>query len=107
MRILLDECVPRPVRRELPGYDVRTAADMGWAGKTNGELIALVASEGFDVFLTVDQNLRFQQNLRAAQVTVIVLFPRTNRLVDITPLMPKVVIALESIRRGEIAEIRA
>ena len=57
MRILLDECVPRPLRRELPGHDVRTIRDMGWAGRKNGELLGLMARVGFEVLLTVDQNL--------------------------------------------------
>src|SRR5207253_9298653 len=58
MRILLDECVPRPLRRELAGHDVHTIREMGWAGKKNGELLALMAGAGFEVLLTVDQNLR-------------------------------------------------
>ena len=68
MRILLDECVPRPLRRELAGHDVRTIREMGWAGKKNGELLSLMAGAGFEVLLTVDQNLRYQQNLTAAGV---------------------------------------
>ena len=60
MRILLDECVPRPLRRELPGHNVRTIQEMGWAGKKNGELLALMAGAGFEVLLTVDQSLRHQ-----------------------------------------------
>jgi hypothetical protein len=50
MRILLDECVPRPLRREFPAHDVRTIHEMGWAGKKNGELLALMAAAGFEVF---------------------------------------------------------
>jgi hypothetical protein len=63
MRILLDECVPRRLARELAGHDVRTVPEMGWSGKRNGELLQLMAGQGFEVFLTVDQNLRYQQNL--------------------------------------------
>ncbi len=59
MRILLDECVPRPLRRELTGHDVRTIREAGWAGKKNGELLALMAGAGFEVLLAVDQNLRY------------------------------------------------
>ena len=62
MRILLDECVPRPLRRELPGHDVRTVPEMGWSGKKNGELLPLITSHNFAVLLTTDQNLRYQQN---------------------------------------------
>jgi hypothetical protein len=80
MRILLDECVPRPLRRNLPGHDVRTVQEMGWDGHENGDLLRELLAAGFDVFLTVDQNLRYQQNLRAAGVAVLVLVAPTNKL---------------------------
>ena len=62
MRVLLDECVPRRLKREFVGHDVKTAPEMGWASKKNGELLALAAVD-FDVFLTTDRNLSYQQNL--------------------------------------------
>ena len=68
MRILLDECVPRPLKREFAGHDVRTVREMGWTGKKNGELIQLLVADGFEAFVTVDQNLSYQQNLRSANV---------------------------------------
>src|SRR5947209_16425819 len=97
MRILLDECVPRRFQNELPGHDVRTVHEMGWSGKKNGELLQLLAAQGFEVLLTVDQNLRHQQNLQAAGVAVIVLVAATNRLVDLLPLMPSTLASLGSI----------
>jgi hypothetical protein len=106
MRILLDECVPRRLRRELPGHDVRTVPEMGWSGKTNGELFQrLMAAQGFNVLLTVDQNLRHQQNLQAAGVAVIVLVAASNRLADLVPLMPSVRAASGSISPGVVLEI--
>jgi PIN like domain len=105
MRILLDECVPRPIRRELPGHDVRTVPEMGWSGKKNGVLLPLVTSHNFAVFLTTDQNLRYQQNLRAAGIAVIVLIAPTNRLIDLAPLMPRVQATLPSIQPGDLVEI--
>jgi hypothetical protein len=107
MRILLDECVPRRLRRELPGHDVRTVPEMGWSGKKNGELLRLMAAQGFEIFLTVDQNLRYQQNLAATNVAALVLVARTNRLADLTLLMPKARAALASIRPGDLVEITA
>lgn len=107
MRILLDECVPRPVRRELAGHDVHTVQSMGWSGKKNGELLALMVPDGFEVFVTVDQNLSYQQNLRAAKVAVIVLVAPTNRLSDLLPLMPSVRAALTTIQPGDLVEVRA
>ncbi len=61
MRVLLDECVPRALRRELPGHQVKTVAEAGWAGVKNGELLQLAARE-FDLLVTVDSNLQHQQN---------------------------------------------
>ena len=106
MRILFDECVPRPLRRELPGHDVRTIREMGWAGKKNGELLALMAGAGFEMLLTVDQNLHHQQNLAASGVAVVVMVALTNRLADLVPLVPRVEAALGSIRPGDAVEVR-
>jgi len=105
MRILLDECVPRRLRRELAGHDVRTVPEMGWSGKKNGELLRLMVGQGFEVFLTVDQNLRYQQNLQAAGVAVVVLVAASNRLWELVPLMPSALAALGSIRPGDVVEI--
>jgi hypothetical protein len=105
MRILLDECVPRRLRQELSGHDVHTVPEMGWSGKKNGELIHLMAGQSFGVLLTVDQNIRHQQNLQAAGVAVIVLQAKSNRLADLTPLMPMALTSLCSIKPGEIVEI--
>jgi len=58
MRILLDECVPKPLKRELSEYEIRTVVEMGWAGKKNGELLQLMTQAGFAILLTTDQNLR-------------------------------------------------
>jgi hypothetical protein len=107
MRILLDECVPRPLRRELPGHDVRTVREMDWAGKKNGELLGLMAAAGFEVLLTVDQNLRYQQNLAASGVAVVVMVASTNRLADLVPLMPAVEAALSGIQAGDVVEVHA
>jgi len=62
VRILLDECLPRRLKRDLTGHIARTVQEMGWAGTRNGDLLALAAND-FDVFLTVDRNLSFQQHL--------------------------------------------
>ena len=69
MRVLLDECVPRPLLRELSQHAVRTVPEMGWAGKRNGELLGLIKSAGFDAFITTDQNFEHQQNLQTAAMT--------------------------------------
>ncbi len=105
MRILLDECVPRPLRREFVGHTVSTIRDMGWAGKKNGALLALMAAAGFEVLLTVDQNLRYQQNLTTTGVAVLILIASSNRLDQLVPLVPSAMIALVGIRPGDVIEI--
>jgi len=107
MRILLDECVPQPLRKELSGHDVRTIGEMVWAGKKNGELLVLMAGAGFEVLLTVDQNLRFQQNLAASGVAVVVMAASSNRLADLLPLVPAVEAALSNIQAGDVVEVSA
>ena len=72
MKVLLDECVDWRLARHVVGHDIRTARQMGWTAIKNGELLTL-AAEQFDVFVTVDRNLSFQQNLGALSIAVIVL----------------------------------
>lgn len=105
MRILLDECAPRPLKRELPDYEIYTVAEMGWLGKKNGELLRLMNQEGFTLLLTTDQNLRYQQNLKQTGVAVVVLVARSNRLSDLMPLIPNVREVLNAITSGEIIEV--
>jgi hypothetical protein len=105
MRILLDECAPRPLKRELADYEIRTVVEMGWAGKKNGELLRLMSQEGFTILLTTDQNLRYQQNLQQAGVAVVVLVAPSNKLSDLLPLMPDARILMNTIVSGEVIEV--
>lgn len=105
MGLLLDECVPRPLKRELPGHDVSTVVEMGWSGKRNSELLRLMVAGGFGAFLTVDQNLPFHQNLRSAGIAVILLVARTNRLSELRPLVPELRVALERVSPGDFVRI--
>ncbi len=86
MRLLLDESIPVKFRRLLPNHDVRTVVEMGWSGVKNGKLLALAAADGFDVFVTVDKNLPYQQNLTTLPVAVIVLDAVSNELPALQPL---------------------
>lgn len=101
MRVLLDECVDWRLSREIAGHDVKTAQQMGWATIKNGELLAF-ASKQFDVFVTVDRNLSFQQNLASLPIAVVVLQAKTNRLADLKPLVPALLSALSSVRPGAV-----
>ena len=101
MRILLDECVDWRLSRDIVGHDVKTARQMGWWAVKNGELLAL-ASKSFDVFVTVDQNLAFQQNLASFPIAVVALQPRTSRLSDIKPLVPRLLAIVETAQVGAV-----
>ena len=104
MKVLLDECVPRKLRRELPEHEVLTVTERGWSGIKNGELLALAAPE-FDLFLTVDQSLKYQQNLTGVDIGIILMVARNNRLKTLLPLMPDVREALEKIKAGDFIRV--
>jgi hypothetical protein len=99
VRLLLDECIDRRLAREFIGYEVKTVPQMGWAGIKNGQLLALAEVE-FDIFITVDRNLSFQQNLPQFGVAVIILHAFSNRLSDLKPLTPKILEALATAAKG-------
>ncbi|MSR64308.1 MAG: hypothetical protein EXS18_00820 [Verrucomicrobiae bacterium] len=104
MRVLLDECLPRRLRRGLPGHEVKTTVEMGWGGLKNGALLSK-AEGAFDVFLTSDQNLEYQQKLQGRKIAVIVLCALTNDVSDLEPLMPKVASLLLTALKGEVTRI--
>ena len=106
MKVLLDEWVPRKLGRELADHEVLTVTQHGWSGIENGELLALAQDE-FDVFVTVDQNLTYQQNLKAFNIAVILLVARNNRLRTLLPLMPDVRRALDRIQAGDFVRLGA
>jgi predicted nuclease of predicted toxin-antitoxin system len=106
MKILLDECIDRRLSRELIGYDVQTVPQMGWAGIKDGQLLALAEAE-FDIFITVDRNLSFEQNLLRFDIAVIVLQALSNRLADLKPLAPNILMALSRASKGQATVISA
>ena len=104
MRLLLDECVPKRLKRELLGHEVKTVQDMGWAGITNGMLLKL-ANGQFDALLTVDQGIAYQQDLSDLKIGVVVMLAVTNDVDDLRPLLPGVEQALASLRGGEVMRV--
>jgi hypothetical protein len=104
MRILLDECLPRKLKRSIIGHNVETVQERGWSSKKNGELLRLMDGT-VDAFLTSDQNLRYQQNLTAISFSIIVLVVPDNRLPTLQPLMPQVQSLLDSITPGTVVEV--
>lgn len=99
MQILLDECIDRRLARQLPGHVVKTVPQMGWAGIKDGELLRF-AEQKFDVLITVDRNLPFQQNLAVLDLAVLVLQAPSNRLADIQGLVPKILAVVDTAPKG-------
>jgi predicted nuclease of predicted toxin-antitoxin system len=106
MRVLLDECLPKKLKREVEADFVQTVPEVGWASKKNGELLRLAEAD-FDVLLTNDQNIEHQQNLKSFDLAFIVLVAPTNDIADLKPLMPATNGTLKIIKAGEIEYIEA
>lgn len=104
MRILLDECLPRRLRLELPDHEVRTVAEMGWSGTKNGALLKRVTGE-FDVFLTIDRGLVHQQRLSGIPFAIVMLSAYSNDIDTLRPLMPRVRESLANIQPGEVVRV--
>jgi Domain of unknown function (DUF5615) len=104
MKLLLDECIDRKFAKEFVDYEIKTVPQMGWAGIKNGELLALAQAE-FDVFITVDRNLSFQQNLSQFDIAVIVLQAPSNRLADLQPLAPQILAIVVTAVRGQATTV--
>ncbi|MGP1679730.1 MAG: DUF5615 family PIN-like protein [Giesbergeria sp.] len=104
MRVLLDECVPRALRNELPGHEVKTVAEAGWAGVKNGALLQRAAKE-FDLLLTVDRNLEYQQNFSGVSIAVIVIHAQSNDIVVLRPLIPAVLAAMANAMPGVVTHV--
>lgn len=91
MKILLDENMPTKVKYDFGEYyEVMTVRDMGWLGKKNGELLGLAAFNGFDIFITMDKNLKDQQNLNKVELKFIVLLATDNKHQTLQPYIAKV-----------------
>ena len=105
MRVLLDENLPHTLRRlfENP-TEVITVGYRGWAGKANGELLRLAANE-FDVFITMDRSIPYQQSLVELQMGIVLLEADSNRDEDLAPLIPQVNFILETLKEGEVVRV--
>jgi predicted nuclease of predicted toxin-antitoxin system len=106
MRVLIDECAPKALKAALvvSGYDCTTVQEAGWSGKENGELLAL-ADASFDAVVTIDRNLRYQQNLTGRKIALLIVRGRSNRVVDLQPHFPACIEALGSIQPGTVVEV--
>ncbi len=105
MRILIDECIDERFRNYFPGHDCQTARYAGLAGLANGELLKAAESSRFDVFITADQGIEYQQNLTARNIAIIVLRAKSNRLQDLLPHVPSCLGQIQTIQPGQIIRI--
>ena len=101
MRILLDENLDWRLSRELSDHEVKSVSKTDWAGLTNGALLAK-AEKGFDVFVTIDAGLQYQQDLQSKKIAIVILKAKSNRLADTIPLMPKLLKLLPSLIPGKL-----
>ena len=104
MRVLLDENLPRDLVTELTGHDVTTVQAAGWSGIDNGELLRR-AHGRFDVLLTMDRGMRYQQSLKRVRLSILIIRARSNRMIHLKPLVAGVLNALEDLQPGELREI--
>jgi predicted nuclease of predicted toxin-antitoxin system len=106
MRLLLDECVPRKVKFLFAagGHACKTAREAGFDGKTNGELLAL-AEPLFDALITIDRNIRYQQNMAGRKIAILILCAQSNDISDITPLVPHALDTIGRLNPGQVVEV--
>jgi predicted nuclease of predicted toxin-antitoxin system len=106
MKLLIDECLPRTLKRLFEDHECRTVQEMGWSGKKNGVLLSLAELE-FDVLVTVDQGMEYEQNLANRKMAVLVLAARSNQIEDLEPIIPAALAALRSIHPGRAIRVGA
>ena len=103
MRILLDECLPKDLARELPGHAVTTVPQAGWASVSNGNLLRLIADSGkFDLFLTVDKRLPQQNQTSTLPFAIVVLRAKSNRMPHVFPFAPEILRRLAAFQPGQV-----
>ena len=102
MKILFDECMPLPLRRRLAEFEISTAQEMGWGRVKNGDLLKL-AEDKFDAFLTSDQQLKYQQNLKDRKLAILVL--STNRWPQVKARTQEIIAAVLALKPGDYVEL--
>ena len=105
MKLLLDECLPRKLKREFAGHEVFTVDEAGFKGLKNGKLIQAASENNFAALLSVDKNIEHQQNKVDLPIAILVFSAQTNRIESLLPLVLKALVVLENIEKGEIITI--
>lgn len=106
MKILLDHCLPRPFERLLEGQEARHTSRLGWGKLSNGKLLNAAEEADFQVFVTIDQGLRYEQNLASRRLAVIALQSPSNDIPTLTPMAKLVLDALKTIQPGQVLVLR-
>ena len=106
MKLLLDECAPKRLRNDFPNHEIRTLDEVGLKGLKNGELLSAAVSHGFDALITVDRRMPFQQNFAQLNLALVILVATPCRYEQLKLLVPKALVALETLKPGEIAVIQ-
>ena len=105
MRILLDECIPRKLKNSLSNHECRGVPEEGWSGKKNGELLTLAERSGFQVFITIDRGIEYQQNLKPRSIAVVLIRPKSNRLADLLLHIPEILEVPGSLQPSQLAKV--
>jgi hypothetical protein len=105
MKVLLDECIPRKLKSAFAEHDCMTAPEAGLAGKKNGVLLSLAESAGFDVFLTLDRGIQFQQNMAGRSIAILIVRAKSNRIQDLLPHVEACRGIIGSIQHGEVVRV--
>jgi len=102
MKVLPDERVPRKLKYALPEHSCQTVPEAGLANQKNGVLLSLAENAGFDIFLTLDKGIEYQQNLAGRRIAILIVRVRSNRLKDLLPHVEAFSLIMSSIRPGEL-----
>jgi predicted nuclease of predicted toxin-antitoxin system len=105
MKLLLDECLPKKLKHRFVGHECRTVSEANLKGKLNGELLTLAEGSGFDVLITSDKGLEYEQNYSGRRISVIILRSKSNRLPELLPLTADCMDVLSSIGPGKVVKI--
>lgn len=104
-RILLDECIPRKLKDRFSEYECTAVSELGWAGKKNGDLLSLAEEAGFQVFVTLDRGIAYQQNLRGRSISIVLIRTKSSRLVDVAVRAPDILKAVLSTEPGQVVVV--
>jgi predicted nuclease of predicted toxin-antitoxin system len=105
MKILLDECLPRKLKNELAPHECQTVPDEGWSELANGELLTTAERSGFELFLTIDRGIEYQQNLSSRHISVVLISSKSNRLADLQRQVPDILRLLKSLLPGQLVKV--